>query len=255
MNAKVIDMTGNRYAGLTAVRSCGKTSSGDLKWLFKCRCGTEFEANGYYARSGKITSCPTCAGERSKIASVKHGMSGTPEFSTWTDIQTRCYNPKTKSFSDYGGRGIRVCDHWLLSFENFLTDMGVRPSAGHSIERNDVNGNYEPNNCRWATMSEQARNKRNTRFIEVNGVTKRLQEWAEQTGLTASAIHLRVKAGVVGSALIAPSQRKGRIAFKGVTDTYAGWEKRTGLKASTIAMRITKYGWPITKALTQGASL
>lgn len=255
MKTKVIDMTGQRYGSLVAIHQCGKASSGDLKWSFKCDCGKQFDANGYYARSGKVTTCQTCAAERSRAASVKHGLTGTVEFSTWTDIQTRCYNQKTKAFSDYGGRGILVCDRWISSFENFLSDMGAKPSVNHSIERNDVNGNYEPGNCRWATKAEQARNKRNTRFIEINGVTKRLQEWAEQAGLAASVIRLRAKCGVSGAALLAPSQRGGIIEFKGVTDTYAGWGARTGLKASTIAMRITKYGWPIQKALTQGASL
>jgi len=255
MKTRVIDMTGKRFTSITGVRVAGKSSSGDLKWLFECDCGNQFEANGYSARSGKVTTCPACAAERSRIASVKHGMSETDEFSVWTDIQTRCYNQNTKAFPDYGGRGIRVCDRWLSSFENFISDMGFRPSSDHSIERNDVNGSYEPSNCRWATLEEQARNKRNTRFIDINGTTKRLQEWAEQTGLSASAIHLRIKAGVVGSALLAPSQREGSIEFNGVTDTYAGWGKRTGLKASTIAMRITQYGWSIQKALTQGVSL
>lgn len=252
MNARTIDMKGKRYSSLTAMRASGKAASGDIKWLFKCDCGNEFVANGYYARSGKITTCPSCAAERTRRASVKHGMSETVEFSTWTDIQTRCYNQNTKAFPDYGGRGVRVCDRWLSSFENFLLDMGTRPSAGHSIERNDVNGNYEPDNCRWATKAEQARNKRNTRFVEINGVTKRLQDWADQTGLAASAIHLRLKSGVVGADLLSPSKRDGSIELHGVTDTYSGWSKKTGIKISTIAMRI-HYGWSIEKALTKGA--
>ena len=252
MNARVIDMTAKRYGSITGLAVAGKASSGDFKWLFQCDCGNKFEANGYYARTGKVTSCPSCAAERVRMASVKHGLSETVEFSTWTDIQTRCYNPKTKAFKDYGGRGIKVCERWRESFEAFLVDMGNRPDGDYSIERNEVNGDYEPSNCRWATRIEQANNKRSNVRATINGVEKTLQEWAEESGINYSAIWFRMKAGISGSDLLAPSKRDGCITFNGNTDTYAGWSKRTGLKISTLAMRI-HYGWPIEKTLTKGA--
>lgn len=182
-------------------------------------------------------------------------MSETPEFSVWTDIQSRCHNPNATSFPDYGGRGIVVCERWRQSFESFLSDMGARPSGRHSIERSNVNGNYEPGNCRWATAKEQGRNKRNNRLITIDGRTQTMSAWAEECGLNDSTILLRIKAGRSGAALIAPSKMEGCVEFNGVKDTYGGWAKRTGLKPSTIAMRLTKYRWPVAKALTQGASL
>lgn len=252
MKSRKIDMTGIRYSSVIAVKEVGITASRDTKWLFICDCGNNFEANGYYVRSGKVKDCPSCAAGRVRIASVKHGLSNTAEFSTWTDIQTRCYNKNAKAYSSYGGRGIKVCVRWLESFDNFINDMGNRP-ANKSIDRIDNDGNYEPSNCHWATVSQQQRNKRNKHLIEIDGVKKHLCEWAKEFGLNASTILIREKSGLFGKDLIAPSKHDGCIKFNGVTDTYAGWSNRTGIKISTIAMRINSYKWSIEKSLTKGA--
>jgi len=94
-------------------------------------------------------------------------MHSAPEYSIWAGIKQRCFNPKGTAFHDYGGRGISVCDRWVESFENFYADMGPRPSPRHSVERQDVDGNYEPDNCFWATPDVQARNKRGTKWKRV----------------------------------------------------------------------------------------
>jgi hypothetical protein len=89
-----------------------------------------------------------------------HGMHNTPEYRTWTGMKERCYNPSADSYKNYGGRGITVCDRWRDDFPAFYADMGPRPSENHSLDRRDTDGNYEPENCRWATRSEQQKNKR-----------------------------------------------------------------------------------------------
>lgn len=246
-------MTGRRFGALVAMERIGSSPlNGNAIWSLVCDCGRQCSVDGYSVRSGKVTTCQACAAERSRVASVTHGMSGSREFATWTDIQTRCLNANSTGFKNYGGRGIKVCERWRTSFDAFLADMGPRPSSRHSIERDDVDGHYEPGNCRWATAAEQARNKRNNRRITINGVTKTMTDWASAAGLTPSAMLYRINAGQSGEALIAPTQRGGCLTFNGITDTYAGWAARTGIKASTIAMRINARKWPVARALTEG---
>ena len=117
------------------------------------------------------------------------------EYSIWMNLRSRCYNPKNTRYDMYGGRGITVCQRWRDDFMNFLEDMGRRPSSDHSIDRIDNDGNYEPSNCRWATRSEQARNRRSSRFLEFGGRRITLAEWAEEIGIDKRTLHIRLKAG------------------------------------------------------------
>jgi hypothetical protein len=118
-----------------------------------------------------------------------------PEYRCWGHILDRCYRPKTGGYERYGGRGIKVCDRWRHSFENFLADMGTKPSKDHSIDRIDVNGDYEPGNCRWATRAEQDLNRRNTLFVTAMGETLPLKVWSERTGIPYDAMWSRIKSG------------------------------------------------------------
>lgn len=130
------------------------------------------------------------------------------EYRAWCHMKTRCSLPSVDRFPLYGGRGIRVCDRWLESFSNFLADMGPRPSSRHSIEREDVDGNYEPSNCRWATRVEQARNKSNNRLLTHNGVTRCLTEWALVAGMSPTRVLARLNRGwSVADALFRPKRR------------------------------------------------
>lgn len=178
----------------------------------------------------------------------QHRMTGTPEYRAWCEMKSRCCNPRRKHYSGYGGRGIRVCASWLHSFEAFFADMGARPSSAHSIERIDNNGDYSPSNCKWATATEQANNRRST--IKVDG--KPLSEVAAESGIKASTLHRRMRYGKRGLPLL--ERQVAKLEFNGITDTISGWSNRTGINATTIAMRVNKYGWPLSKALTKGAT-
>jgi len=124
-------------------------------------------------------------------AHTTHGMSRTPTYYVWATMKARCSNPNNDNYHRYGGRGISVCESWANSFEQFLADMGERPD-GLSIDRIDVNGDYEPSNCRWATATEQMRNTSVNRLITHNGQTKTLVEWAEASGISVQTLHSRL---------------------------------------------------------------
>lgn len=114
-----------------------------------------------------------------------HGMRGTAEYQAWQNIKVRCYDKKQKFWPLYGGRGIQVCDRWL-KFSNFYADMGPRPSPNHSLDRIDNNGNYCPENCRWATQAQQMANTRRTVFMEHKGIKLHMAGWAQELGISKS---------------------------------------------------------------------
>lgn len=124
----------------------------------------------------------------------KHGWFGTPEYQAWADMHRRCTGTHRDNFHNYGGRGIRVCRQWR-SFEAFIASVGARPSAQHSLERIDNARNYTPANVRWATPTEQARNRRQNTWYTHNGVRRCLIEWAEHSGIPADTLSWRLKAG------------------------------------------------------------
>jgi len=124
-----------------------------------------------------------------------HGLSGTPEYKAWKAMKDRCFNPNNQYYSNYGGRGISVCDRWKNSFQNFFLDMGSRPTAKHSLDRIDNNADYFPKNCRWTTRVEQENNKRSNRFITIGCVTLTIAQWTKEMGYGQSVIQSRLKDG------------------------------------------------------------
>ena len=165
----------------------------------RCDCGVEKIVRGRGLVTGYTNSCGCLQRELTavKIAerSRTHGRTKSPEYHVWTTMKQRCENPKVRSYPHYGGRGITVCDRWRDSFEAFYEDMGPRPTPEHSIERDDVNGNYEPGNCRWATLIEQHNNKRNNVYLTIDGETLTIGQWARRTRQAMTRIHHRVKLG------------------------------------------------------------
>lgn len=115
-----------------------------------------------------------------------------PEYRVWSGIKTRCTNPNDKFFHRYGGRGIKICERWVNSFENFLDDMGERPLPNSQIDRINGDGDYEPSNCRWTTPKENARNRNTSHVLTVNGQSKTLAEWEEVTGIDYQVIWTRL---------------------------------------------------------------
>jgi len=165
----MLDITGNKYSRLTAVKF-SHTKEYRNYWVFSCECGLEKIINMWKVTSGNTKSCGCLVAEIARKNFSTHQKSKTAEYRAWAKIKERCYSDCRGDIAKYyKSAGITMCQQWRDSFENFLEDMGLRPSPKHSIDRIDVNGNYEPGNCRWATMEQQANNKRRTIFVEVNG--------------------------------------------------------------------------------------
>jgi len=123
-----------------------------------------------------------------------HGLSKTPEYRSWKDMKSRCFNPSTKYYSDYGGRGISVCDRWL-NFENFFADMELKPTPKHSIDRIDNDGDYSPKNCKWSTCVEQSNNQRTNHLITIGCVALTIARWTKEMGFPRNLISKRLKMG------------------------------------------------------------
>lgn len=157
----VLNLKGQRFGHLVVTYSTGKKSKGKRIWLCRCDCGRSLEVRHDYLinKNSPKTHCGCKA--------VKGGLPSQfpEEYHVHNSMLRRCYNETHAGYSDYGGRGIRVCDRWRESFANFLEDVGPRPSKKHSLDRINPDGNYEPTNVRWATLQEQARNKRKSLFL------------------------------------------------------------------------------------------
>lgn len=157
-----IDLSGKVFGRLVVKHPMPKIKNQHLHWLCVCECGKQKIIDGGSLRYGLSNSCGCLQKQIVSKMKTTHGEAHieTREYTAWQNMRARCYRKKASNYSYYGGRGIRVCARWRFSYENFLADMGRRPSPAHSLDREDANGNYTPDNCRWATKSVQSANQR-----------------------------------------------------------------------------------------------
>jgi hypothetical protein len=191
--SKTVNMAGRYYGRLYVLRRSGSSRRGDAKWLCLCECGAIAVTSGTKLRLGRTNSCGCQRRDTASRLFLRHGLSASRTYKSWHSAMTRCTCRRNPAWKNYGGRGISVCERWS-SFENFLSDMGLRPE-GTSLDRIDVNGNYEPGNCRWATRNTQANNTRANRHIEHEGRRQTMSMWAREIGIPVSTLHLRLNGG------------------------------------------------------------
>jgi len=201
------DISGKQFRRLFVVKKHHVDAGGNAYWLCRCDCGEERIVRRSHLVDGTTQSCGCFRDALAKEQATTHGASKIPEYQTWSAMIARCYNPKNTAFGNYGARGILVCEFLRASPVNLVLVIGRRPSMEMEIDRIDVNGGYTcgicaecltrgaSKNIRWVTVLQQARNKRNTRLVTINGVTKCASEWVGEVPYSRSAFYRRVKKG------------------------------------------------------------
>lgn len=187
-----IDITGKTFHKLTALNYIFSKNNKQY-WLFKCECKKEKTIRKDQVTGGIVKSCG-CESKDTRFQ-ITHGIPNEDRtYRSWRRMKNRCLNEKCADYRNYGGRGIKICDRWINSFENFFEDMGERPLR-MSLDRINVNGNYEPNNCRWATNEQQCNNTRSNVFISWNGRTQTIMQWAKELNISYARVRYFNKKG------------------------------------------------------------
>lgn len=186
------DLTNNRYGNLLVIKPAGKDKRGEYKWLCRCDCGNETVVYGSHLRKGDTVSC----GCIMRTTHRTHGESKTRLYKIWQHMKGRCDNPNSDNYKYYGGRGIKYCDQWKTfdPFKEWSERNGYNDYL--TIDRIDVNGNYEPENCRWVTMTEQLKNTRKCVLLSHYGETHTLRDWAKIMGVNPKTLSTRYRKGV-----------------------------------------------------------
>jgi hypothetical protein len=186
------DLTGQKFGRLEVKEFAFKQNQYPI-WNCLCDCGKTKEVRGSSLKNGNTKSCGCLQKEQTTRANTTHGQTQngliSREYNCWHHMIERCNNPKIKQYKDYGGRGIKVCEHWL-KFENFYNDMGDCPED-MTLDRKDNNGDYTPENCRWVTRKEQQNNMRSNIFLSYNGITDTLIHWADKLNIKSGILYHR----------------------------------------------------------------
>ena len=219
---KLINISGQRFGRLVVVKHMGSNQYRQSVWLCRCDCGNEKVITSNQLRTGHTRSCGCLLTETIKTLHMTHGGTYHPLYQTWLGMKQRCSNPNHKDYNNYGGRGISVCERWKNDFGAFLHDLGERPGSNYTLDRIDVDGNYEPGNVRWATHKTQATNKPNCIILSLSGTSKPLTRWASELGISAGTLRNRYRNGwsderILTTPVVNPSDRKRDNSGKWVT--------------------------------------
>ncbi len=246
---RCIDMVGQRFGKLIVVSRAENDKKGQARWLCQCDCGGSTITTRYNLITGQTKSCG-CILRSPRTTELDRRLSG-----VHSNMKARCSNPNNPHYKYYGGRGITVCEEWqhVDKFREWAYNNGYKP--GLTIDRIDVNGNYEPSNCRWVTMQEQQFNKTDSHLITYKGETKCLAEWENQLGIDHRTILARLNNGwTVEQALFIPiNNHLTKISYNNQTHTLTEWATITNISVNTLHSRLNILHWSIEKALTTPA--
>lgn len=200
---KKVDISGRQFGRWVVLHEAGRSNAGKVMWLCRCACGKKERVAGGDLRSGRTKGCKPCS---ARDKATTHGETKTKLHYTWLRMKDRCYNRNSADYKHYGERGISVCAEWrdtYIAFRDWSLENGY--VEGLEIDRIDNNGNYCPENCRWATRRQQTQNTRRNVLIEINGDIKCRAEWARESGLNVNMIARRQQRGLRGEDLLSPS--------------------------------------------------
>ena len=192
------NLVGQRFGRLVVIEDSGEKRRREILWLCQCDCGKLHLTTSYRLKKNLCRSCGCLSKEATTERNYKHGMTNTRLFSVWMNIKDRCYCKTNKAYKYYGARGIKMCPEWkdnFMAFYEWSMANGYNPNAERgkcTIDRINVNGDYEPSNCRWISIKEQERNRRDTHYISYNGTAKSIAEWSEITGINYGTLYSRI---------------------------------------------------------------
>ena len=239
--AKAKNLMGQKFDRLTVIGKC-KDVHGHLAWICKCDCGNEVVSHSYNLLKKSIySSCGCYNSDYHKT----HGLSKTREYKCYRSMINRCCVSTSQDYSNYGGRGITVCDRWKESFINFYNDMGKRPGSGYSIDRIDVNGNYCKENCRWTTMEVQNNNRRSNKLVEYKGDIYTVSELSKKLKMNYQTLKSRLKRGLSDNELsgsLDMSKKRDMKHPKELT-IFCNTKKITEWGNSLVVKQRTLYTW------------
>jgi hypothetical protein len=210
MREGIQNLTGRKFGRLEVkALSDHRAKNNKILWHCVCDCGNETDVLAASLKRMTSQSCGCLRKEMLSQSKTTHGKSASREMRSYSQMKQRCCNKENKDYAFWGGKGVTICDQWLDSFENFLKDMGERP-ANTTLDRKNNDGNYEPNNCRWATQTEQNRNRSNSKNITINNETKPLYVFADLFGVARTAVSQRINqyGWTIAMALLIPTKQR-----------------------------------------------
>ena len=188
---RLLDLTGQKFGRLTVVCRAENDRYNAARWTCECECGATCIVAGKDLRCGHTLSCGCLRKEAAHNKST-HGLSRTRIYRIWSDMKNRCYNRNVPNYKNYGERGIRVCDEWLDPSKFFEWAFNSGYTDELTIERIDLDGNYEPENCKWITLKQQQANKTTSHIVTINGKSKCLREWCDDYEIDYKTVHHRI---------------------------------------------------------------